>query len=129
LIDSFEMACDTQTVSWPAFRDAWLSVAHGVAQGGRHTVLLGPFMPEQLAPLAARRWVSDIHFAVLDCADDVRRARLTERPPWRERAVDEHIAFAAHLRRSIPTRIATDTTPACAADLVATWVRETLHRA
>jgi len=76
LLDFFGQACAPGPINWPAFRDAWLSVAHGVAQGGRHTVLLGPLMPEQLRHAAGRRWVTDIHFAVPDCSDDVRRARL-----------------------------------------------------
>jgi hypothetical protein len=127
LIDSFEMA--SESVSWGALRDAWLAVAHGIAQGGRYTVLLGPFMPDQLEPLAARRWVGDIHFAVLDCDDDVRRQRLEARPPWRERAVEHHVGFAAHLRRTISTRFTTDSTPADTAALVAGRVRETLRQA
>jgi hypothetical protein len=49
------------SVDWPAFRDAWLSVAHGLAQGGRHAVLLAPFTPEQLEVLPARRWISAIN--------------------------------------------------------------------
>jgi hypothetical protein len=129
LIDSFAQACRPGEIAWPAFRDGWLSIAHGVAQGGRHTVLLGPFMPEQLALLPARRWVTDIHFAVLDCTDDSRRARLTGRPPWRERSIDEHIAFAAHLRKTIPTLISTDTSPTDAADRVADWVRAHIQTA
>jgi hypothetical protein len=129
LIDSFAAACRPDAIPWPAFRDAWLSIAHGVAQGGRHTVLLGPFMPEHLASLPARRWVTDIHFAALDCTDDSRRARLTGRPPWRERSIDEHIAFAAHLRKTIPTLISTDASPTDAAERVAEWVRKHMYTA
>jgi len=129
LMDSFGQACAPAPLSWPAFRDAWLSIAHGAAQGGRHTVLLGPFLPDQLASLPARRWVTDIHFAVLDCSDDVRRARLAARPQWRERAIGEHIAFAAHLRTIVPMLVRTDASPADAAERVAGWVREHVGRA
>jgi hypothetical protein len=124
LIGPFKRACEFGEVDWPAFRDAWLSVAHGAAQSGRHTVLLGPFMPGQLADLPGRRWVSDVHFAVLDCPDDVRRARLGARPKWRERAVERHIEFAAHLRRITPLVVPTDGTPQQSAGLLAAWVRE-----
>jgi hypothetical protein len=110
LIDPFEAA--SRPINWAALRDAWVSVAHGVAQGGRHTVLLGSFMPEQLLDTPARKWVADIHFAVVDCDDDVRRARLSARPPWRERAIERHISFAAHLRRTVPVVIPTDDSPA-----------------
>lgn len=127
LIDSFKAATGSGSIDWSAFRDAWLSVAHGLAQGGRHVVLLGPFMPEQLDPLPARSWVGEIHFAVLDCGDDVRRQRLEARPPWRERAIEEHLSFAAHLRRLPATLIFTDdSNPARTADRVATWVIERL---
>jgi hypothetical protein len=70
LIDPFEAA--SRPINWAALRDAWVSVAHGVAQGGRHTVLLGSFMPEQLLNAPARMWVADIHF---------RGSRLRRRRP------------------------------------------------
>jgi hypothetical protein len=44
--------------------------------------MLGPFLPDQLASLPARRWVTDIHFAVLDCSDDLRRAQRTPPSAW-----------------------------------------------
>src|SRR5690606_12569319 len=69
LIDPLGRLCLPDPMDWAGFRDTWLSVAHGVAAGGRTTVLLGPFVPEQMAELPARRWVTDIHFALLDCAD------------------------------------------------------------
>ncbi|GAA2596458.1 hypothetical protein GCM10010399_28770 [Dactylosporangium fulvum] len=127
LIGPFRRACEFGDVDWPAFRDAWLSVAHGAAQSGRPTVLVGPFTPEQLDDLPGRRWLTDLHFAVLDCADDVRRARLEARPKWRERAVDRHLDFAAHLRRTVPTSVRTDAgTPAETAGELARWVRDRL---
>jgi hypothetical protein len=128
LIGPFERACEFGEVDWPAFRDGWLSVAHGAAQSGRHAVLLGPFMPEQLDDLPGRRWITDVHFAVLDCPDDVRRARLEARPPWRERAIERHVAFAAHLRRTIPVVVPTDGTPQEAARRLADWVTAIVGR-
>ncbi|GAB4055364.1 P-loop nucleotide/nucleoside kinase family protein [Catellatospora paridis] len=117
------------SVAWDAFRDAWLSVAHGIAQGRRSTVLLGPLMPEQLADLPSRRWIGPVHFAVLDCTDEQRRARLQARPSWREHAIGEHLAFAAHLRRTIGTVLHTGTdTPDQTARQVAAWVRSTAPR-
>jgi len=35
----------SQPINWPAFRDTWLTVAHGIAQSGMPAVLLGPFIP------------------------------------------------------------------------------------
>jgi hypothetical protein len=112
-------------VDWAALRDAWLTVAHGVAQGGRHTVLLGSIVPDQLDDLPSRQWVTDIHFALIDCPDDVRRARLATRPAWRGSDIDEHIRFAAALRRILGTVIDTTGTPERTALRVARWVRTT----
>ncbi|WP_432825216.1 hypothetical protein [Dactylosporangium sp. CA-092794] len=124
LIGPFERACEFGEVDWPALRDAWLSVAHGAAQSGRHTVLLGPYTPEQLDDLPGRRWVGELHFAVLDCADDVRTERLAARSRWRERAIDRHLAFAAQLRATIPAVVRTDDgPPERSARRVADWVR------
>ncbi|WP_433204445.1 hypothetical protein ACQP00_35935 [Dactylosporangium sp. CS-047395] len=124
LIGPFERACEFGEVDWPAFRDAWLSVAHGAAQSQRHTVLLAPFTPDQLDELAGRRWITDIHFAVLDCADEERRKRLEARPPWRERNVERHLAFAKYLRETIDTVVRTDDAPPEeSARRVVAWVR------
>jgi hypothetical protein len=114
----------TGSVDWDAFRDAWLSVAHGLAQGYRSTVLLGPWMPEGVETSPSRRWIGPIRFAVLDCADEHRRARLTRRPTWREHAIDKQLSFAAHLRRTIsPVLDTTSDTPEQTALRVAAWVR------
>ena len=99
--------------------------AHAVAQSGRATVLLSPFMPDQLQDLPARRWITDIHFALLDCTDTTRTKRLEDRPIWREHNTDRQLAFAEYLRTHIPTAIPTDNaTPAATAQAIATWVRE-----
>jgi hypothetical protein len=44
-----------QPIQWPAFRAAWLAVAHGVAQCGLATVLLGPFIAPRLDELPPGR--------------------------------------------------------------------------
>jgi hypothetical protein len=122
LIDPLKTS--TGSVDWDGFRDAWLSVAHGLAQGHRSTVLLGPLMPDRVEISPTRRWIGPIRFAVLDCSDEQRRARLTQRPSWREHAIDEHLGFAAHLRRTIsPVLDTTSDTPEQTALRVAAWVR------
>jgi hypothetical protein len=88
LLDSAGMLSGAQPISWPGFRDAWLSVAHGVAQSGLTTVLLAPFIPQHLEQLPARRWVGDLHFLVLDCPEEARRQKSggtapVARPPVR----------------------------------------------
>lgn len=123
LIDAATALAGGRPVAWPAFRDAWMSVAHGVAQCGTPTVLLGPLIPEHLQDLPARRWVGTIHFLVLDCPDEVRRARIEARPAWRSRDVEEQVRFGRWLRGNIPDRVDTARgTPEDTARSVATWV-------
>lgn len=127
LIDPLGRMCLPDPMDWAGFRDAWLAVAHGLAQGGRSTVLLCPFVPEQLDELPLREWVGDTHFAALDCADDLRVQRLEARPAWRERNIEQHLEFAAELRKRLDTVISTDEgTPEEAAASVARWVRSHL---
>jgi predicted ABC-type ATPase len=84
LIDPLRRAAKDGDIDWAAFRDAWLYVAHGVAQNGLPTLLLGPFIPEHLEGLPGRAWVGEIHYLVLDCPDDLRRQRIEARPPLAE---------------------------------------------
>lgn len=110
-------------IYWPAFRDAWLSIAHGVAQSGLPTVLFGPLIPEHLNDLPSRRWIGDLHFVVLDCSDSIRRSRLEARPVWRSRDVEEQVRFGHWLRDNIRDRIDTDNaSPEATARAVADWV-------
>jgi hypothetical protein len=123
LMDAAGALSGSQPVNWPAFRAAWLAVAHGVAQSGLPAVLLGPFIPAHFDELAARRWIGDIHFIVMDCPDELRRARLSARPRWRRRDLDEQVEFGQWLRRHIADRVDTSTgTPEEAAAAVAAWI-------
>jgi hypothetical protein len=123
LLDAAGALSAGQPVSWPAFRDAWLAIAHAVAQCGMPTVLLGPFMPQQLDGLPARRWIGTIHFLVLDCPDGVRRERLTARPAWRARDIDEQTEFGRWLRANFADQVDTSRgTPDDTAAIVAAWV-------
>jgi hypothetical protein len=125
LIDPLTSAASDGQVDWPSFRDAWLHVAHGVAQNGLVTLLLGPFFPEQLDGLPGRVWIAEIHYLVLDCPDDERARRIEARPRWRDRDVDEQIGFARWLRTNLAPVIDTSVvSPAEAADAIAKWVRD-----
>ena len=118
-------------LGWDMWRDTWLRVAHGVAQGGRPTVLCTSLLPSQLESLPARKLLGPIHFANLDCPDDVLAARLRARPAWRRTSTDEVIAnhqrFAAWLREHIdPTWDTSTLTSDEVAARVAAWVRTLL---
>ena len=123
LIDSASAFNPGQPIHWPAFRDAWFAVAHGVAQSGLPTVLFGPLIPAHLDELPARRWVGDVHFLVLDCGDDLRRQRIESRPPWRGRDITEQVEFGRWLRENIADSVDTGVlTPPEAASRVCDWV-------
>lgn len=110
-------------IDWDAFRDTWLHIAHGLAQNGLPTLLLGPFIPEHLDALPGRRWVSDVHFAVLDCAAETRAARIQARPRWRSRDIDEQQAFADWQRGHLSPVFDTATaSPQQTARAVTEWV-------
>jgi len=123
LIDSAAALNGGRPVIWPAFRDAWLAIAHGVAQSGMPTVLLGPFIPDHLRDLPARRWIGGIRFLTLDCPDELRRARIEARPAWRSRDIDEQVEFGRWLRRNIPDQVDTSSgTPEDTATAVIAWI-------
>lgn len=123
LIDAAGALSGSQPINWSGFRDAWLTVAHGVAQSGLPTVLLGPFIPGHFEDLPARRWIGELRFMVLDCPDELRRARINARPPWRSRDLDEQVEFGRWLRGNIPDRVDTSLgTPEDTAAAVAAWV-------
>src|SRR4051794_31325798 len=101
LIDPATVLSHGRPIDWPALRDAWLAVAHGVAQARMPTVLLGPLIPEHLENLPARRWIGAVYFFVLDCPDNVRRQRIDARPRWRARDSGEQTEFGHWLRAHI----------------------------
>jgi hypothetical protein len=87
--------------------------------------------PDQLERLPGRKLIRPIHFALLDCPDDVLADRLRERPAWRasstEAKIIEHQRFAPWLRACITRSF--DTSAAGAdevADRVAAWVQALL---
>jgi adenylylsulfate kinase-like enzyme len=54
-------------IPWAGFDQAWLAVAHGVAQSGLPTVLLGTITPDRVQSNVGRKWVGDVHALLLDC--------------------------------------------------------------
>lgn len=122
LLDAAGALGGGRPIEWPAFWQAWLAVAHGVAQSGMPTVLLGSIMPP-LDDIASRQWVGAIHYLLLDCTDELRRDRLESRPSWRARDIEKQASFATWLRSHVPDRVDTsDRTPDDTAAAVAAWV-------
>jgi chloramphenicol 3-O-phosphotransferase len=114
-------------LGWETWRNTWLQLAHAVGLCGRSMVLTGSLTPEQLEYMPARSLIGPIHFANLDCPDDVLAARLRARPAWRgtssEAALSQHQRFAAWLRSVIqPSFDTSAATPDEVATQVAEWV-------
>jgi ribosomal protein S27AE len=110
------------------WRNTWLQLSHAAALGGQATVLTGSLTPDQLERLPARKLIGPIHFALLDCADDVLADRLRARPAWRGTSstakIIEHQRFAAWLRSRITPSFDTGTASAAeVAEDVAAWVQ------
>jgi hypothetical protein len=124
LIDPFGRQPGREEIDWPSLRDAWLHVAHGVAQNGLPTLLLAPFIPSQLEALPGRRWIERIHYLALDCPDDERRRRIAARPRWRQTDTEAQVAFGRWLREHVTPVLDTSVgPPAATAQAVAAWVR------
>jgi hypothetical protein len=116
-------ADNIRDLQWDGFFQAWLSVAHGVAQSGLPCLLLGPLVPDRLEGNPNRKWVSRVHSLVLDCPDEVRRQRIEDRPAWRLRDITEQVDFGRWLREHVPDRVDTSTcSPDQAAEIVSSWV-------
>jgi hypothetical protein len=118
---------DVTTLDWDLLRDVWLHVAHGVAQNGLPTMLLGALLPDQLDALGGRRWIRSVHHVLLDCDDDARRQRIDDRPAGRSHDVERQLAFASELRRRFTAIVDTSAgTPEHSAARVAAWARTVL---
>jgi hypothetical protein len=118
-------------LGWDTWRNTWLQLTHAVALGRRVTVLTGSLTPDQLERLPARRLIGPVHFALLDCPDDILAERLRARPTWRgtssEAQIAHHQRFAAWLRARITPSFSTGTASAAeVAGQVAGWVKALL---
>ena len=123
LMDAAGEFSGSQPINWSAFLNAWLAVAHGVAQSGMATVLLGSFIPDHFRDSPARRWIAGIHFIALDCPDEVRRARIAGGPPWRAHDIEQQVEFGQWIRRNIANRVDTSSeTPEGTATAIAAWI-------
>ncbi|SFH09813.1 Broad-specificity NMP kinase [Actinopolymorpha cephalotaxi] len=92
--------------NWPAYNRMWDRIVHIVRRAGHPVLLLGPTpYPEEPATTADPD--GPVHWALLDCADELRRARLRTRG-WSTEWIEDAVADAAETRELIPTVITTD---------------------
>jgi predicted kinase len=117
---------------WQQVKCNWLRIAHSIAQSGRHTILCGTLLPEELRQCDHVSFFSQIHFLNLHCDDVTRAARLHARPAWRgcdEAFIEQHRRFAQWLLDHaatdfdppMPTVETTHATPAQVAEQIRAW--------
>jgi ribosomal protein S27AE/predicted kinase len=127
LVAETDVILHVAALGWDTWRNTWLQLAHAAALGGQTTVLTGSLTADQLERLPARKLIGPIHFALLDCPDDVLADRLRGRPAWRGTSspakITEHQRFAAWLRaRVTPSFDTSSASTAEVADRIAAWV-------
>ena len=71
LVAETDVILHVAALGWDIWRNTWLQLTHAAALGGQATVLTGSLTPDQLERLPARKLIGAIHFALLDCPDDV----------------------------------------------------------
>jgi predicted kinase len=128
LVFETDVILHVAALGWDTWRNTWLQLAHAAALGGRATVLTGSLTPDQLERLPARKLIGPIHFALLDCPDEVLADRLRARPAWRgtssQATITDHQRFAAWLRARITPSFDTSTASAAeVADRIAAWIQ------
>jgi hypothetical protein len=131
LVAETDVILHVAALGWDTWRNTWLQLAHAAALGGQATVLTGSFTPDQLEGLPARKLIGPIHFALLDCPDDILAGRLRARPAWRGTSspakITENQRFAAWLRARVTPSIDTSTAgPDEVAGRIAAWVKPLL---
>ena len=113
-----------------ALQDVWVAVAGIAAVGGRSTVIFSPCEPRELEGIPSLKYVGESHWLLLDCADDIIRARLSERRRWLANWTDESVVDAARMRGLGLPMLRTDLEPPEeTADRIVAWVRELLTSA
>lgn len=91
---------------WPAYNRMWARITHIIRRAG-HPVLLLSGTPSPDDEMATEDIDGPIHWALLDCDDVRRRARLQARG-WPLEWIDEAMADAALSRERFRTVISTD---------------------
>jgi ribosomal protein S27AE/predicted kinase len=131
LVAETDVILHVAALGWDNWRNTWLQLAHAAALGGQPTVLTGSLTPDQLERLPARKLIGPVHFALLDCPDDVLASRLRARPAWRGTSspakITEYQRFAAWLRARITPSFDTSTaSPDEVAGHIAAWIKALL---
>lgn len=96
---------------WQQHRSNWLRLAHAIAQNGRHTLLCGTLLPEDVDRCDHRPFFSKICYLNLHCDDATRAARLAARPAWRQSSSPEFITHHRQFAQWLLDHAVTDFDP------------------
>jgi hypothetical protein len=130
-------AFDKPEEGYQTFFSTWLRFCKNINQSGRPVALFGAGIgvPENLEACAERRYLSNIHYLALVCADNKLRRRLEDRPAWREcqdpAFIEDQLRFNNWFKTFAgpPTIQRLDTTeadPEETARQVADWIQDVL---
>ena len=111
------IACEEGRPHWPAYNRLWVRIA-GLVERSQPVLLLGPLLPEEWRAAGGN---VDVVFALLDCEDATRVARLGARG-YDDDDLDDALRTAAAGRAAIPTRISTESEIEATVAAVLDWL-------
>ena len=110
------IATDDAVADWPAYNRLWLRIIDLARRSGHPVLFCSPLVPHEFPEADA--------WALLDCADDTRRARLTARG-WNDRRIEDALNDAAYDRTVVQTAFRSDIEdPASVAARVVAWATD-----
>lgn len=111
--------------TWPAYHTLWVEILAAIDRNHRETILFAPISPQDITQYGQPYWCTRIEWLLLDCDDEVRRQRLSQRPDWTTQMIEEALHDARELRQSIEKRIDTGRhTPTQVAQRIHEWTEE-----
>lgn len=127
--DVFDMDMIVHEQDFQTACNHWIRIAYSVALCGRGTILFGPVpSPYNVAACDRIRHFDPIHYLILNCSDEARSRRLTERGGWTPAGIHhtnlaaaEMIRAARHSVPPIPVVDTTNTPPQLAAEAIREW--------
>jgi RNase adaptor protein for sRNA GlmZ degradation len=98
----------TNSSTWQPYNTLWVQVLGMVAKNDKIPLLFAPFDKTDIENNPTFTWYNRIEWLLLDCTDNVRRERLTQRSGWTETMITEAMADAEILRQTILFHLNTD---------------------